>query len=215
MLVRMTARDEEMRRAVINKDYPLLVEVKQQPARNKKQLFLIQLKLCEESTLNSKPWVFSIFSVQNWCRWFSGETQSCSMTWGREMPRWRSFFPMCRLSGEGDLEAVSQNHNREILLLVGCPGQGERFFFMQLNQNAWWCIFYQKARKTWLWEFVADRKRIQALHLAAKRGEVGTLSRLLDRWTFWWIIWLHWLFLFCHIFPCAVVNFSFQSDQIL
>ena len=38
MLVRMTARDEEMRRAVINKDYPLLVEVKQQPARNKKQL---------------------------------------------------------------------------------------------------------------------------------------------------------------------------------
>ena len=52
MLVRMTARDEEMRRAVINKDYPLLVEVKQQPARNKKQLFLIQLKLCEDSTPN-------------------------------------------------------------------------------------------------------------------------------------------------------------------
>ena len=36
---------------------------------------------------------------------------------------------MCRLSGEGDLEAVSQNHNREILLLVGCPGQGEGGFF--------------------------------------------------------------------------------------
>ena len=36
---------------------------------------------------------------------------------------------MCRLSGEGDLEAVSQNHNREILLLVGCHGQGERGFF--------------------------------------------------------------------------------------
>ena len=36
---------------------------------------------------------------------------------------------MCRLSGEGDLEAVSQNHNQEILLLVGCHGQGERGFF--------------------------------------------------------------------------------------
>ena len=33
---------------------------------------------------------------------------------------------MCRLSGEADLEAVSQNHNS---LLVGCQGQGERGFF--------------------------------------------------------------------------------------
>ena len=35
-----------------------------------------------------------------------------------------------------------------------------------------------------LWSTVDSRKRIQALHLAAKRGDVQTLSRLLDRSSF-------------------------------
>ena len=98
------------------------------------------------------------------------------MTASLRTSRWMSSFQMCQLLGEGPfcLFLIWYEHwSPKIKLHL------KRCFmhtYKVINFTFPLVFLFWPLPKT-----VHSRKRIQALHLAAKRGEVETLSKLLDR----------------------------------